>query len=80
MAQEKVVDAAATAEPVDVVKGVTSLMDPDNTSQLLQAGMDLLMQYGPKLLAAIVIFYVGKLLSKWLKRLVTRMMTKASVR
>ncbi len=80
MAQEKVVDAAATAEPVDVVKGVTSLMDPDNTSQLLQAGMDLLMQYGPKLLAAIVIFYVGKLLSKWLKRLVTRMMTRASVR
>ena len=79
MAQEKVVDAAATAEPVDVVKEVTSLMDPDNTSQLLQAGMDLLMQYGPKLLAAIVIFYVGKLLSKWLKRLVTRMMTKASV-
>ncbi len=80
MAQEKVVDAAATAEPVDVVKGVTSLMDPDNTSQLLQAGMDLLMQYGPKLLAAIVIFYVGKLLSKWLKRLITRMMTRASVR
>ena len=79
MAQEKVVDAAATAEPVDVVKEVTNLMDPDNTSQLLQAGMDLLMQYGPKLLAAIVIFYVGKLLSKWLKRLVTRMMTKASV-
>ena len=79
MAQEKVVDAAATAEPVDVVKEVTSLMDPDNTSQLLQAGMDLLMQYGPKLLAAIVIFYVGKLLSKWLKRLVTRMMTRASV-
>ncbi len=79
MAQEKVVDAAATAEPVDVVKEVSNLMDPDNTSQLLQAGMDLLMQYGPKLLAAIVIFYVGKLLSKWLKRLVTRMMTKASV-
>ena len=77
MAQEKVVEAAA--EPVDVVKEVTSLMDPDNTSQLLQAGMDLLMQYGPKLLAAIVIFYVGKLLSKWLKRLVTRMMTRASV-
>ncbi len=77
MAQEKVVEAAA--EPVDVVKEVTSLMDPDNTSQLLQAGMDLLMQYGPRLLAAIVIFYVGKLLSKWLKRLVTRMMTRASV-
>ena len=77
MAQEKVVEAAA--EPVDVVKEVTSLMDPDNTSQLLQAGMDLLMQYGPRLLAAIVIFYIGKLLSKWLKRLVTRMMTRASV-
>ena len=77
MAQEKVVEAAA--EPVDVVKEVTSLMDPDNTSQLLQAGMDLLMQYGPRLLTAIVIFYVGKLLSKWLKRLVTRMMTRASV-
>ena len=79
MTQEKVVEAATTAEPVDVVREVSNLMDPDNTAQLLQAGMDLLMQYGPKLLAAIIIFYVGKLLSKWLKRLVIRMMTKASV-
>ncbi len=76
MAGESVTNAAA---PVDVVKEVSNLMDPDNTGQLLQAGMDLLMQYGPKLLAAIVIFYVGKLLSKWLKRLVARMMNKANV-
>ncbi len=79
MAQQNVTDAAAAVEPVNVVEQVSSLMDPDKSSQLLQAGMDLLMQYGPKLLAAIVIFYVGKLLSKWLKRLVTRMMNKTHV-
>lgn len=78
MAEEKVA-AAAAAQPVDVVSEVTHLMDPDNSSQLLQAGLDLVMQYGPKLLAAIVIFYVGKLLAKWLKRLVTRMMNKGNV-
>lgn len=78
MAEEKVAEAAA-AQPVDVVSEVTHLMDPDNSSQLLQAGLDLVMQYGPKLLAAIVIFYVGKLLAKWLKRLVTRMMNKGNV-
>ncbi len=79
MAEQNITAAAAAVEPVNVVDQVSSLLDPDKSSQLLQAGMDLLMQYGPKLLAAIVIFYVGKLISKWLKRLVGRMMNKASV-
>ena len=59
--------------------GINILHLGNNSSQLLQAGLDLVMQYGPKLLAAIVIFYVGKLLAKWLKRLVTRMMNKGNV-
>lgn len=49
-------DAAKDAAPIDVVDQVSSLLDPEKTSQLLDSGLELLMTYGPKLLAAIAIF------------------------
>lgn len=80
MAEETANDAAtAVAEPVDVIEQVGSLMDPEKSSQLLESGLDLLMLYGPKLLAAIAIFYIGKIVAKWLRRLVSRVMTKGNV-
>ncbi len=78
MAEETANDAAA-AEPINVVEQVGSLMDPEKSSQLLESGMDLLMMYGPKLLAAIAIFYIGKIVAKWIKRLVSRVMTRGNV-
>ena len=69
----------AVAEPIDVVEQVSVLMDPEKSAKLLESGMDLLVQYGPKLLAAIVIFYIGKFAAKWIKHIVTRLMDKADV-
>lgn len=77
MAEENAQDAAA--DPIDVVDQVGSLMDPEKSSQLLESGLDLLMLYGPKILAAIAIFYIGKMVAKWIRRLVSRVMTKGNV-
>ena len=77
MAEEAAKEVAA--EPVDMVEKVGDLMDMDKNAELLQSGMDLLMQYGPKLLAAIAIFLIGKMVANWAKRLVSRVMTKGSV-
>lgn len=72
-------ETATHAEPIDVVAQVGELMDPEKSSQLLQAGIDLALYYGPKLLAAIVIFFVGKMIASWVKKLVGRIMGKGSV-
>ncbi len=76
---EAVKAAAVNAEPIDVIAEVEHLMDPQATSQLIDSGMSVLMHYGPKLLAAIAIFFIGKIVAKWLKRLVSKFMTKAQV-
>jgi len=78
MAEEAAKEAAA-AEPIDVVEKVGDLMDMDKNAELLQSGMDLLMQYGPKLLAAIAIFLIGKMVANGVKRMVSRVMTKGNV-
>jgi small conductance mechanosensitive channel len=78
MAEEAAKEAAA-AEPVNVVEQVTNLMDPEKSAQLLEHGIEVLMQYGPKLLAAIAIFLIGKMIAKWGRRLVSRVMTKGDV-
>ena len=75
MAEEAAKEAAA-AEPIDVVEKVGDLMDMDKNAELLQSGMDLLMQYGPKLLAAIAIFLIGKMVANGVKRMVSRVMTR----
>ncbi len=69
----------ADEKAVDVVAQVSHLMDPDASSKLLDSGIDLMMLYGPKIIAAIAIFYIGKLFAKWLKSIVTKVMTKANV-
>ena len=79
MAEEAAKEAAAAAEPIDVVEKVGDLMDMDKNAELLQSGIDLLMLYGPKLLAAISIFFIGKMVANWAKRLVSRAMRKGDV-
>ncbi|NOQ80449.1 MAG: mechanosensitive ion channel [Gammaproteobacteria bacterium] len=54
-------------------------MDPQASSQLLDSAMELLMYYGPKVLAAIAIFFIGKIVANWVKRIVTKVMTKGNV-
>lgn len=79
MADEAVKEAVTAAEPVDVVREVGNLLDPEKSAQLLDAGKDFLMQYGPAVLAAIAIFFIGKMVAKWIKRIIARGMNKANV-
>lgn len=70
---------ANEAESNSVIEQVTEIMDPDKASQLIEMGKDLVMQYGIKLIAAIAIFIIGKMVANWLKKLITRVMTKAEI-
>ena len=70
---------ATTSAPIDVAKEVGQLLEPENAGRLLELGRDFLIQYGPKVLAAIAIFIFGKMLAKWLKKVVVRLMNKAEV-
>lgn len=79
MADEAAKEPAAVAEPVDIVKEVSDILDPAKSAQLLDAGKDFLLQYGPAVLAAIAIFFIGKMVAKWIKRIIARGMKKASV-
>ncbi|MCW8931438.1 MAG: mechanosensitive ion channel [Gammaproteobacteria bacterium] len=54
-------------------------MDPEKSAELLNAGVDLLIQYAPNVIFAILIFYVGKIIAKLVKGMVVKMMTKGSV-
>ena len=62
-----------------VVDQVTEYMDPDKVNQLFEMGKELVIQYGLKVLAAIAIFLIGKMIANWLKKLVVRVMKKADV-
>ena len=62
-----------------VVDQVAEIMDPDKVNQLLEMGKELVIQYGIKVLVAIVIFIIGKMIANWLKKLVIRVMSKADV-
>ena len=71
--------AVEVAQPVDVVQEVKNLADPSKWGDMAEHAKDFLLQYGPSLLAAIAIFYVGKWVAKWIKRLVARGMKRADV-
>ncbi len=71
--------AQNASQPVDVVGQVADLVDPDKSAQLLAQAKAWLLAYGPKVVAAIVIFYVGKWAAKWARGLAVRMMKKADV-
>lgn len=69
----------ATEQMPDVVEQVKEIMDPDKVNHLVEVGMELAVQYGLQLLAAIAIFIVGKMVAKWIRKLVTRVMKKAEI-
>lgn len=70
---------AETIEAPAIVEQAKELLDPAKGGELLEKGMDLLMQYGMKALAAIAIFIIGRMVAKWVQRLITRMMKKTDV-
>lgn len=67
------------AETASVVDQVTEIMDPDKVSQLLDMGKELVITYGIKVLAAIAIFIIGKMVANWVRKLVVKVMKKADV-
>jgi small conductance mechanosensitive channel len=79
MADEAAERALENASPVDLVGEVKNLSDPANWGQMLNHGKEFLLQYGPSVLAAIVIFYTGKWLIRWIRRLVVRGMKRTDV-
>ncbi len=70
---------AASAAPVDVVEEAGQILDPDNAMRLLELGKDFLIQYGPNVLAAIAVFLIGRILAKWMRRVVVRLMNRAKL-
>ncbi len=70
---------ANASEAGSVVDQVTGLMDPDKVSQYLEVGRELLIQYGIKVIAAIAIFIIGKMVANLIKKIVIRVMKKANV-
>jgi small conductance mechanosensitive channel len=70
---------AVPAPPIDVVKEVGQLMEPGYAARLLEMGKEFLIQYGPRVLAAIAILIIGRMLARWLRRIVVRLMNKADV-
>lgn len=79
MPEQNTNETAATDEPIDVVEQMGNLMDPEQSMKIMESGVDILMQYGPKILAAIAIFFIGKMVASWVKRIVTRVMGKSNV-
>jgi small conductance mechanosensitive channel len=69
---------ANAAETTNVVEQVTEILDPGKAAEYLDMAMDLGVQYGLKLLAALVVFFIGKMVANWGKKLVTRVMNKAA--
>ena len=58
---------------------MNDLVDTQLAEKLLNQGQDILVTYGPKVLAALVIFIVGRWLARMLARLSERAMRRASV-
>ncbi|MGV6827109.1 MAG: mechanosensitive ion channel family protein [bacterium] len=61
------------------VEEVTELLNPETAEKLLTAGKDLLIDYGPSVIAAIVIFFVGKWIAKLVRRVIEKMMTRSHI-
>jgi len=55
-------------------------MDPVSTTKsYFEKGIELIMQYGPKLLLAIVVLIVGNIIIKWFKKVVVKAMERGKV-
>ncbi len=70
---------ANVAEKNDVIEQAGNIIDINKTSEYLDIGMELAVQYGLKLLAAIAVFIIGKMVANWLKKLVIRVMKRSGV-
>lgn len=68
---------ADTSNTGEVIEQVSGLLDPEKASQLIDMGRELLILYGVKVIAAIVIFIVGKIVANLVKKLVIRIMKKS---
>jgi len=64
-------------QAAEVLNQVTEVLDPEIASKYLDMAMDLAVQYGLKLLAAIAVFIIGKMVASGVKKLVIRVMKKS---
>lgn len=71
--------AGTTEESPTVITQAAEIIDPDKASQWIEMGRELALTYGIKLLAAIAIFIIGKMVANWVKRLVVKVMKKSDV-
>lgn len=71
--------AGASEELPPVIDQAAEFIDPGKAGQLLEMGQELVVQYGIKVIAAIAIFIIGKMISNWIKKLVIRVMKKSDV-
>lgn len=71
--------AEATEQMPDVVTQVKEIMDPDKVNHIIEVGMEMAVKYGLQLIAAIVIFIIGKMVANWIRKLVVRVMKKAEI-
>jgi small conductance mechanosensitive channel len=70
---------ANAAETSNVLGRVNEIINPDKASEFLDIAMELGMEYGLKLIAAIVVFMIGKMVANWVKKLVARVMNKGGL-
>jgi len=70
---------AIAAETTSLIEQAGDVIDPDKMGEYLDIAVELAIQYGLKLLAAIAIFIIGKMLANWIKKLVIRVMKKSKV-
>ncbi|GBE07491.1 small-conductance mechanosensitive channel [bacterium BMS3Abin11] len=70
---------ANAAETASVIEQVGNVFDPGKMSGYLDIVMELAIQYGLKLIAAVAIFIIGKMVANWIKKLVIRFMKKSNV-
>jgi len=62
-----------------VMNQVQEIMDPGKFEQYLELGIDLVVKYGLKVLAALVIFIVGKMVARSLRKLLVKGMQKTDI-
>lgn len=68
---------ADAAETTTLLEQAGEVIDPGKMGEYLDIAVELAIQYGLKLLAAIVIFIIGKMVASWVKKLVIRVMKKS---
>lgn len=70
---------ADTNDAAAVMDQVKEIMDPGKLEHYLDLGMDLVVQYGLKIVAAAVIFIVGKMAAKWVRKLLVKGLKKTDI-